>query len=67
MQERKRECNTLESENKALRQKSEFHDDHLRAIDAWFTQVSWILSKVLLCIRSHNKLIHCSYSTKSQS
>ncbi|KAL8909590.1 MAG: hypothetical protein Q9207_000088 [Kuettlingeria erythrocarpa] len=39
MQERKRECNTLESENKALRQKSEFHDDHLRAIDAWFTQL----------------------------
>lgn len=39
MQERKRECNTLEMENKALRKSSEFHDDHVRAIDAWFTQV----------------------------
>ncbi|KAL8764225.1 MAG: hypothetical protein Q9184_000194 [Pyrenodesmia sp. 2 TL-2023] len=39
MQERKRECNTLETENKALRQRSEFHDDHLRVIDAWFTQL----------------------------
>lgn len=40
MQEQKRQCNTLEIENKALRQSSEFHDDHLRAIDAWFAQVS---------------------------
>ncbi|KAL8997473.1 MAG: hypothetical protein Q9169_003253 [Polycauliona sp. 2 TL-2023] len=39
MQEKKRECNTLEMENKALRKSSEFHDDHLRAIDAWFIQV----------------------------
>ncbi|KAL8863391.1 MAG: hypothetical protein Q9178_000072 [Gyalolechia marmorata] len=39
MQERKRECNNLETENKALRQRSEFHDDHLRTIDAWFTQL----------------------------
>ncbi|KAL8734920.1 MAG: hypothetical protein Q9166_001272 [cf. Caloplaca sp. 2 TL-2023] len=39
MQERKRECNTLEAENKALRKSSEFHDDHLRAIDAWFVQL----------------------------
>ncbi|KAL8694075.1 MAG: hypothetical protein Q9218_001190 [Villophora microphyllina] len=39
MQERKRECNTLEAENKALRKSSEYHDDHLRAIDAWFTQL----------------------------
>ncbi|KAI4115561.1 MAG: hypothetical protein LQ345_003872 [Seirophora villosa] len=39
MQEQKRQCNTLEIENKALRQSSEFHDDHLRAIDAWFAQL----------------------------
>ncbi|KAL8739310.1 MAG: hypothetical protein Q9181_000041 [Wetmoreana brouardii] len=39
MQERKRECNTLEAENKTLRKSSEYHDDHLRAIDAWFTQL----------------------------
>ncbi|KAL8805895.1 MAG: hypothetical protein Q9182_001676 [Xanthomendoza sp. 2 TL-2023] len=39
MQEKKRECNTLETENRALRKTSEFHDDHIRAIDAWFTQL----------------------------
>ncbi|KAL8983281.1 MAG: hypothetical protein Q9177_005020 [Variospora cf. flavescens] len=39
MQEQKRQCNSLEAENKALRKSSEFHDDHLRAIDAWFTQL----------------------------
>ncbi|KAL8782032.1 MAG: hypothetical protein Q9194_000045 [Teloschistes cf. exilis] len=39
MQERKRECNTLDAENKLLRKNSEYHDDHLRAIDAWFAQL----------------------------
>ncbi|KAL8707062.1 MAG: hypothetical protein Q9220_007833 [cf. Caloplaca sp. 1 TL-2023] len=39
MQERKRESNTLEAENKSLRKNAEFHDDHIRAIDAWFTQL----------------------------
>ncbi|KAI4260243.1 MAG: hypothetical protein LQ352_000365 [Teloschistes flavicans] len=39
MQERKRECNTLDAENKLLRTNSEYHDEHLRAIDAWFAQL----------------------------
>ncbi|KAL8871166.1 MAG: hypothetical protein Q9174_002943 [Haloplaca sp. 1 TL-2023] len=39
MQERKRECNTLEAENKSLRKSAEHHDDHLRAVDAWFKQL----------------------------
>ncbi|KAL8953227.1 MAG: hypothetical protein Q9222_000880 [Ikaeria aurantiellina] len=39
MQERKRECSTLEAENRLLRKNAEFHDDHIRAIDAWFTQL----------------------------
>ncbi|KAL8843123.1 MAG: hypothetical protein Q9170_000253 [Blastenia crenularia] len=39
MQEKRRECNTLEAENKALRKSSEYHDDHVRAIDAWFIQL----------------------------
>ncbi|KAL9587749.1 MAG: hypothetical protein Q9212_000041 [Teloschistes hypoglaucus] len=39
MQERKRECNSLDAENKLLRKNSEYHDDHLRAIDAWFAQL----------------------------
>ncbi|KAL9602594.1 MAG: hypothetical protein Q9219_001738 [cf. Caloplaca sp. 3 TL-2023] len=38
MQEKKRECTTFEAENKMLRKTSEYHDDHLRAIDAWFAQ-----------------------------
>ncbi|KAI4278862.1 MAG: hypothetical protein LQ337_000672 [Flavoplaca oasis] len=53
MQERKRECNTLEMENKALRKSSEFHDDHVRAIDAWFTQLLDEIS--LLANRSQHK------------
>ncbi|KAI4177818.1 MAG: hypothetical protein LQ343_000282 [Gyalolechia ehrenbergii] len=39
MQEKRRECTTLDAENKALRKSSEYHDDHLRTIDAWFTQL----------------------------
>lgn len=40
MQEKRRECTSLDAENKALRKSSEYHDDHIRTIDAWFTQVS---------------------------
>ncbi|RMD44376.1 hypothetical protein DV735_g664, partial [Chaetothyriales sp. CBS 134920] len=39
MLEYKREKNTLESQLKELRKKARYHDDHLRAIDAWFKQL----------------------------
>ena len=39
MQEYKREKNTLETTLKEMRKKARYHDDHLRAIDAWFKQL----------------------------
>jgi E3 ubiquitin-protein ligase BRE1 len=40
MQEYKREKNTLESRLNDLIKRTKDHDDHLRAIDGWFKQVS---------------------------
>ena len=40
MQEYKRERNTLEAQMNSLAESARYHDDHLRAIDAWFAQVS---------------------------
>ena len=51
MQEYKREKNTLESQLELLQKESAYHDDHLRLIDAWFTQVGsipiskWIINQ----------------------
>lgn len=39
MQEFKREKNTLESRVKEMTKATAFHQDHLRAVDAWFKQV----------------------------
>jgi hypothetical protein len=39
MQEYKRERNILESRVEELDKKSAYHDDHLRIVDAWWTQV----------------------------
>lgn len=39
MQEYKREKNTLEIRLNELTRRAMYHDDHLRAVDAWFTQV----------------------------
>ena len=40
MQEFKRDRNTLEIQLKDLTKRTTYHDDHLRVIDAWFSQVS---------------------------
>ena len=40
MREYKREKNLYEAQVTDLSKKSQHHDDHLRTIDAWFTQVS---------------------------
>ena len=40
MQEYKREKITLETRLNDLIKRAVYHDDHLRIIDAWFTQVS---------------------------
>ena len=40
MQEYKREKNTLEDRLSEMKERSVFHDDHLRIIDAWWKQVS---------------------------
>lgn len=40
MAEYRRERNTLETQLKKMTQTATFHNDHLRIIDAWFTQVS---------------------------
>ena len=39
MQEYKREKTSFETQLIDLRKRSAYHDDHLRAIDAWFDQV----------------------------
>ena len=40
MKEFKREKNAVEAELRDIEKKSRYHDDHLRAIDLWFEQVS---------------------------
>ena len=42
MKEYKREKQLYESQVQDLTKRSQHHDDHLRIIDAWFTQVSLI-------------------------
>lgn len=39
MREYKREKQTLEGQVADLEKRSAYHDDHIRAIDLWFTQV----------------------------
>lgn len=39
MQEYKRERATLETRINELTKRALYHDDHLRIIDAWFSQV----------------------------
>ena len=41
MQEYKRERNILEARLEELDKKSAYHDDHLRIVDAWWTQVPY--------------------------
>lgn len=40
MNEYKRAKRTIEKEYDELQKKAAAHDDHIRAIDAWFSQVS---------------------------
>jgi len=40
MREYKREKTTVEAQLHELERSSKYHDDHLRAMDAWFDQVS---------------------------
>jgi E3 ubiquitin-protein ligase BRE1 len=40
MREFKREKQTVEAQLNKLEERSRYHDDHLRTIDAWFDQVS---------------------------
>ena len=43
MQEYKRDRNTVETQLKDMTKRTAYHDDHLRVIDAWFSQVKiWI-------------------------
>lgn len=49
MQEYKREKATLESNLNDLKKRSAHHDDHLRIVHAWFSQVS--LLDVVCCAR----------------
>ena len=40
MQEYKRDRNTLEAQLQDLTKRATYHDDLLRVLDAWFSQVS---------------------------
>ena len=40
MQEYKRDRNTVEAQLKDMTKRTTYHDDHLRVIDAWFSQVN---------------------------
>lgn len=51
MQEYKRERDTLASQLKDAQKKAVDHDDHLRVIDAWWSQV--ILPQSFSCISTH--------------
>ena len=51
MLEYKREKATLESQLKDVQKRSVDHDDHLRVIDAWWSQVT-SLSLLVLAIRA---------------
>ena len=43
MKEYKREKETLENRIKTMEERKQYHDDHLRLIDLWFTQASDVL------------------------
>lgn len=43
MKEYKREKGVLDGQLKELQKKSLYHDDHIRIIDAWFSQVRPII------------------------
>ncbi len=47
MQEYKRDKATLESELKDVKRRSVEHDDHLRVVDAWWSQVRYDLYLIL--------------------
>lgn len=49
MKEYKREKQLYESQVQDLTKRSQHHDDHLRIVDAWFTQVSLVPSLHLTC------------------
>lgn len=40
MQEFKRDRNTMEAQLKDMTKRTTYHDDHLRLMDAWFSQVN---------------------------
>ena len=61
MLEYKREKQTLEAQLKDVQKRSVDHDDHLRVIDAWWSQVSGVLSPKFLS-QSNNLY---SFSMKS--
>ena len=42
MKEYKREKGQLDSQLKDLQKRSMYHDDHIRIIDAWFSQVGQV-------------------------
>jgi hypothetical protein len=54
MLEYKREKATLETQLRDVQKRSVDHDDHLRVIDAWWTQVC------LIAIMGDFKLITCT-------
>jgi len=45
MKEFKRERNLLEVQVAELTKRATYHDDHIRTIDAWFSQVGRLLPK----------------------
>ena len=40
MQEFKRDRNTMEAQLKDMIKRATYHDDHIRLMDAWFSQVN---------------------------
>ena len=62
MREYKREKDTLESQLRDVQKRSVDHDDHLRIIDAWWTQV---LTFPAYSIFRQRLIWLGSYSTKS--
>lgn len=52
MQEYKREKSSLETRLKELTKATEYHNDHLRIIDAWFKQVGFLSNEILCPVTS---------------
>ncbi|KAL8796059.1 MAG: hypothetical protein Q9195_001635 [Heterodermia aff. obscurata] len=64
MQEYKRDRNTVETQLKEMTKRTTYHDDHVRLIDAWFSQIPDLQSRISQLLAAEK--IHITELDKSR-